>query len=120
MDRLAATLAGMSMIGSVQMVAAILSCAVLALIFLVLLKLVDAFREMAFEARQTQRSIEEQTARIQAQHGQRAQAAARRDAPAQRRQRGGPPLAAPRDEILAQRGRCRPRVVRGAGPAVRR
>src|SRR5688572_1999806 len=100
MDRLAATLAGMSMIGSVQMVAAILSCAVLALIFLVLLKLVDAFREMAFEARQTQRSIEEQTVRIEAKLDQLAQAASTRDADAQRSEQSSRPLGPTLDEII--------------------
>ena len=86
------------------MVAAILSCAVLALIFLVLLKLVDAFREMAFEVRQTQRSIEEQTVRIEAKLDQLTQAASSRNAEAQRSEEGSRPMGLTLDEIIEKLG----------------
>ena len=69
-----------------------------------LLKLVDAFREMAFEVRQTQRSIEEQTVRIEAKLDQLTQAASSRNAEVQRSEEGSRPMGLTLDEIIEKLG----------------
>ena len=103
MDRLAATLAGMSMIGSVQMVAAILSCAVLALIFLA----AQARRRISGDGVRGPPDTalhEEQTVRIEAKLDQLAQAASTRDAYAQRSEQSSRPMGPTLDEIIEKLG----------------
>ena len=90
--------------GIVQMIAAILSCLIVALVFLLLLRLHDAFREIGFELRQTQRVIEDQTVRIEVKLAQVARAASHQNASGERSEENRRPAVPTLDEIMENLG----------------